>query len=119
MQNKPENPVDWLLNFLQKREITDSKDYYQQIEKNLKNIEPALVQQFYSIVDETRKQSFIRNLHARLVWGIDHFTRAKEPDTEEVHGELSDNQKSILVILENLCTFIIIVKTTSFGGGDV
>ena len=36
MQNKPENPIDLLLNFLHKREITDSKDYYQQIEKNLK-----------------------------------------------------------------------------------
>jgi len=84
MQNKSENPIDLLLNFLQKREITESEQYYQQIRQNSEKFIPAIVQKVYSFEDETIKQSFIRNLHARLVWEMDYFTETIEQNVKEV-----------------------------------
>ena len=107
MQNNLANPLELLLDFLQKQEVTEPVQNFQQIEQNPERLIDTLVLKFYSIEEEISKRSFIQNIHARLVWKIDYFTELKEPDAKEVHDKLSDNQKSILLILENLCTFIL------------
>ncbi len=111
MHNNPENSIKLLLDFLRKQEITESEQNFQQVKQNPESMIHELVQQFYSIEDEVRKRSFIRNIHARLVWEIDYFTEIKEPDAKEnskkEHKKLSDNQNSILIIFESLHTFIL------------
>ena len=111
MQNNPQNPIELLFDFLKKREITESDQDCQKVEQNPEILANALIQQFYSIDDESRKLSFIRNLHARLVWEIDYFTEIKELDakvnSKKEQKKMSDNQKSFLLILENLYAFIL------------
>ncbi len=49
MQNNPENTIELLLDFLQKREDSETTLCYQNIQQVSEKIEPALVQKFYSI----------------------------------------------------------------------
>lgn len=66
-QNNPENSIDLLLDFLNKRDGLYAEKYNGQIKQNPERLTHVLVQKFYSIEDEERKRTFIRNFHAMLV----------------------------------------------------
>ncbi len=112
MQDCFDNSLELLLEFLQKREVKESEWNYQQIQLNSEKITTAIYRQLYSIEDESTKQSFIRNLHARLVWEIDYSSKivshpVRKENSKKFNNKLIETQKSALNILENLLNFIL------------
>jgi len=102
------NCIDLLMDWFLAKEIQKSEQFCQNAQQEALKIKPALVQQFYSIKNETRKKTFIRNIHARLVSLSDVlFEAIDKKEKVEKNQNLTITQKSVLLILDNLLTFIL------------
>lgn len=109
MNHQLNDSIGFLANLFESAEVSGSEQDYRHILQNSEKLKNALIHQFYSIEDETTQRSFIRNLHARLVWLDDNLPRTIEVDEKENLGEiknLGDIQKSVILILEDLLIFI-------------
>ncbi len=109
MQDKFDNPVNLLMNLLSAGEITEAEAYYQQVLLNAEKFKPGLFRQFYSIEDEGKQKSFIRNFHARLVVCTNSLfdsIEQKKKENPEKYRDLIRAEMSIFHIVKDLLAFI-------------
>ena len=108
MENKLNNPIDFLMDLLSTGEINESELYCRQVQHGVEKLKPGLIYQFYSIEEETKQKSFIRNFHAQLIAISDKLfdTIAKKTiEDREKNQNLLIAQQSVFSIIEDLLVF--------------
>ena len=108
MENKFNNPIDFLMDLLSTGEMIESELYCRQVQQGAEKLKPAVIHQFYSIDEETKQKSFIRNFHAQLIVLSDKLFDTIEIKTKDdpVNNRDSLNtQQSVFHIIENLLVF--------------
>ena len=109
MENKFNNPIDFLMDLLSAGEMIESEQYCKQVQQGAEKLKPALIQYFYSIEDENIQKLFIRNLLARLVSLNDDLFDAikkRSKENQEKDHNLINKLKSVYLILDDFLTSI-------------
>ncbi|NEW84321.1 MAG: hypothetical protein GZ094_18410 [Mariniphaga sp.] len=102
------NPIDFLIDLLSTGEMIESEQYCRLVQQGAEKLKPAVIHQFYSIEEETKQKSFIRNFHAQLIVLSDKLFDTTEKETIDNPGNNRDSpnaQQSVFNIIENLLVF--------------
>lgn len=107
--NELSSIIDLLISLFPSGEINQLDKYCQKAQLEAIKIKPILIQQFYSIENETIQKLFIRNHFARLILLNDDLFNAVEKrskENQERYHDLVNKTMPIQLVLDELLLFI-------------